>query len=247
MKKVSIIIPAYNEEKRIERTLQHYYEYFNELSQEHERDFELVVVLNGCTDNTLGVVRDFAQDKNKIVIIDLKDAGKGLAIIAGFKDALTRNNDYIGFVDADMATEPKEYNRLIRRINGCGGVIASRYMPGSIVIPPRPWWKRWGSKLTYEPLIFLLFGMHYYDFQCGAKLFTRKVVATITPQLSLGQWAIDVELLYLCKINGFKIKEITTVWHDQEGSKLNVWGGLRMFGALFKLRLLHSSLKFLIK
>jgi len=247
MKKVSIVIPAHNEEQRIGRTLHYYYDYFNELLQEHERDFELVVVLNGCTDNTLGVVQDFAQNKNKIVIVNLKEAGKGLAIIAGFKDALTRSNDLIGFVDADMATSPNEYDELIRNIGNYDGIIASRYISGSTVVPARPWWKRWGSKITYEPLIFLLFGMHYYDFQCGAKLFTRKVIQTVTPQLSIGQWAIDVELLYLCKKNGFKVKEIKTVWHDQEGSKLNIRAGLRMLGALFKLRLIHSPFKFLIK
>jgi len=247
MKKVSIVIPAHNEERRIGRTLHHYYRYFEELAQEHERDFELVVVLNGCTDNTLGVVQEFAQNKNKIHILNLQEAGKGLAIIAGFKDALTRKNDLIGFVDADMATSPNEYDELIRNIGNYAGIIASRYMKGSTVVPARPWWKRVGSKIFYESLIFLLFGMKYHDFQCGAKLFTHEVIKKITPQLSLGQWATDVEILYLCKRHGFKIKELPTVWHDQEGSKLNIKGGLRMFSSLIKLRLQYLSLNFLIE
>lgn len=247
MKKISIIIPAHNEEKRIYRTLCYYHHYFNALFEQHKLDFELIIVLNGCTDNTFAIVQEFAEEKNRIVILDLPKAGKGLAIIAGFKNALTHKNDLIGFVDADMATSPNEYYELIRSIGQYDGIIASRYMPDSTVIPPRPWWKRWGSILFYESLVFLLFGMRYYDFQCGAKLFTHEAIETIVSHLSVGKWVIDVELLYQCKKNGFKVKEIPTVWRDQMGSKMNICGGLRMFGALLRLRLLHSPFWFLFR
>src|SRR6266404_6576510 len=105
--KLSIVIPAYNEENRIERTLRTYHKFFSEKNM----PFELVVVLNGCKDNTIGVVEGVRKDlaANNIVIMDLPQAGKGLAIKAGFADALTRPNDVIGFVDADMATKPDAY------------------------------------------------------------------------------------------------------------------------------------------
>ena len=231
--KLSIVIPAYNEENRIERTLRAYHKFFSEKNM----PFELVVVLNGCKDNTIGVVERVRNDlaTNAIIIIDLPQAGKGLAIKAGFADALTRNNDLIGFVDADMATKPDAYYDLVTHLGDNDGIIASRYMPGAQISPPRPAYKRYGSKLIYEPLLWLLFGLSYYDFQCGAKLFKRKVIQDITPQLTVTQWAFDAELLYLCKKAGYTVIEIPTVWEDQTESKLTLKGGVRMLGSLFKV------------
>lgn len=231
--KLSIVIPAYNEENRIERTLRTYHQFFAEKTI----SFELVVVLNGCKDNTIGVVEQVRKDlaTTSMVIIDLPQAGKGLAIKAGFADALTRNNDLIGFVDADMATRPEAYYDLITNIGDNDGIIASRYMPGAQISPPRPAYKRYGSKLIYEPLLWLLFGLSYYDFQCGAKLFKRHVLEIVNPQLTVTQWGFDAELLYLCKKNNFTVIEIPTVWEDQAESKLTLKGGVRMLGSLFKV------------
>lgn len=241
--KISITIPAYNEEGRIERTMRAYHQFFSEKQQLDSLAFELIVVLNGCRDNTLSVVERVANDlKSNIIIVNLLAAGKGLAIKAGFADALNRENDLIGFVDADMATEPAAFYDLINNISNVDGVIASRYMPGAHITPERPAYKRWGSRIIYEPYVWLLFGLSYYDYQCGAKLFKRVVIERIAPQLTVAQWAFDVELLYLCKKNGFTIKEIPTVWHDQADSKLTLRGGLRMFGALFDVWKRHKKL-----
>ncbi len=239
--KLSIIIPAYNEEGRIEKTIRAYHQFFSDKQQSTNLSFELVIVLNGCKDNTLGVVERVRNElASNIVVINLLQAGKGLAIKAGFADALTRENDLIGFVDADMATEPQAFYDLTININDVDGVIASRYMPGAHITPERPAYKRWGSRIIYEPYVWLLFGLSYYDYQCGAKVLKRAVIERITPQLTVAQWAFDVELLYLCKKNGFIIKEIPTVWHDQADSKLTLRGGLRMFGALFDVWKQHN-------
>lgn len=236
--KISIIIPAYNEEGRIERTMRAYHTFFTEKNI----SFELVIVLNGCKDNTIGVVEDVRNSlaDGTVVIINMQEAGKGLAIKTGFADALTRNNDLIGFVDADMATAPDAFYDLIINIDGNDGIIASRYMPGAQITPARPAYKRYGSRIIYEPFVWLLFGLNYYDLQCGAKLFKRAVLEQVTPQLTVAQWAFDAELLYLCKKAGYIIKEIPTVWHDQADSKLTLRGGLRMFGALFKVWRQHN-------
>jgi glycosyltransferase involved in cell wall biosynthesis len=240
--KISIIIPAYNEEKRIEKTVRTYHQFFSKKEQSSDISFELVVVLNGCKDNTIGVIERVRNNltANTIVIIDMQQAGKGLAIKAGFANALTRDNDLIGFVDADMATAPQAFYDLVMNINNVDGVIASRYMPGALISPARPAYKRYGSRIIYEPFVWLLFGLSYYDLQCGAKLFKRAVLENITPQLTVTQWAFDVELLYLCKKAGYTIKEIPTIWHDQADSKLTLRGGLRMFGALFKVWWQHK-------
>lgn len=246
--KVSIVIPAHNEEKRIERTLHTYLNYYDCLQAAHVLTTEFVIVLNGCTDNTLSIVTSIKKDHPNIIIVDTPKAGKGLAIKLGFEDALTRDNDLIGFVDADMATSPNEFHELIDQIGNYDGIIASRYMEGAHVHPKRPFVKEWGRKIVFNSLIFMLFGMRFKDYQCGAKLFKYKVIKKVTPYLYIKQWAFDVELLYLCKKFGFNIKEIPTIWYDQAHSKLKVMrAGMRMLSALFEIRLRHSPLNFLYK
>jgi glycosyltransferase involved in cell wall biosynthesis len=238
--KISIVIPAHNEEKRISRTLRTYEQFFSEVATYDDIEYEFVVVLNGCSDKTLRIVQEAQKELGNIVILDLLEAGKGLAIKAGFEDALKRHNDIIGFVDADMATQPEYFYDLIAHLNDCDGVIASRYMPGARVSPPRPAIKRWGSRIFYEPLVRMLFGISYYDYQCGAKIFKRYVIENIVKELTVKQWAFDIELLYLCKKHGYRIKEIPTTWTDQAGSKLRLLrSGTRMLGSLFKLRVRH--------
>lgn len=246
MQTVSIVIPAHNEAKRITRTLEAYVCY---AIAHKSYTIELLVVLNGCIDNTLDVVRAIQKKyPDRIRIIDLKESGKGLAIKAGFLDALTRNNQLIGFLDADMATKPIYFDDLLTKIDGYDGIIASRYMSDSKVYPPRPYIKEWGRMLVYNNLIYLLFGLPYVDLQCGAKIFKRDVIAVVAPLLTITQWAFDVELLYLCKRNGFCIKEIPTVWYDQDDSKLRIMhSGLRMLWSVIKLRIAYSFLRCLLK
>lgn len=242
MDKLTVIIPAHNEQNRIKDTLREYYRYFKTLKDQEIVDFEILVVLNGCRDNTAEVVKCIMKSSgDEIRMLDLKEAGKGLAIIAGFKDALEHSNDYIGFVDADMATEPQYFYELYLQMNDHDGVIASRYMPASEIYPPRPLVKEWGRKLVYNQIVRLLFGMRYADMQCGAKLFKRSVIESVVNDMSEGQWAFDVELLYLAKKHGFEVIEVPTVWNDKAGSKLQTFSsGLKMLRSLWKLRKLHK-------
>ncbi len=236
--KVSIIFPAYNEEQRIGATLEAFDNFFRQKKEQEALDYELLVVINGTTDATEQVVGELQKSRPAIRCMRIAQGGKGLAIAVGFKDALMRDNDLIGFNDADMSTSPEEYYKLIQALTPeYDGILASRYMPGATVIPPRPWIKRWGSRLVYESLVRLLFGINYYDYQCGAKLFRNAVIAKIAPALTVRQWAFDVELLYLCKLNNYKIKEFPTVWIEKEGSKLRmIRAGLKMVSTLIELR-----------
>lgn len=241
--KISIVIPAHNEAKRIQRTIESYEAFFSQLTDSVVTDYEFIVVLNGCTDTTGHVIQHISHSVHNLYLLDLGQAGKGLAVKAGFLDALRRDADLIGFVDADMATSPNAFYELITHMRGVDGVIASRYIPGARIYPPRPFIKRWGSKLFYESLVRLLFGMNFYDYQCGAKIFTRQVIETVASRLTIGQWAFDVELLYLCKLNRYTIREFPTVWHDQAGSTLKMSAGFRMLFHLIKLRMYYVHVK----
>src|ERR1044072_6966456 len=119
--KFTIIIPAYNEEKRIAKTLQKYGQFFSEVMQKNHITVEILVSLNGCKDNTLEIVQQYAKQYAIIRYINLPGSGKGLALIEGFKDALTRNLDFVGFVDADMATTPEVFYDLIQQLGTYDG------------------------------------------------------------------------------------------------------------------------------
>lgn len=236
---ISIIIPAHNEEKRIEKTLENYCKFFSNLEKEKNIKTKFIVVLNGCTDKTEEIVEKVQKKHNSIKIIDLPQAGKGLAITEGFEQALKEKNDLIGFVDADMATRPKYFYELIEKINNHDAIFCSRYMKESKMIPhKRPFLKRWGRELIFNPLVRLLIGINFRDFQCGAKLFKEHTTKKIIPHVTTKDWAFDVEIIYLCKKYGFNIKETPTTWYDQEDSKFNsIKSGSKMLLTLMKLRI----------
>ena len=238
MKKLALVVPAHNEENRIGAMLDAYLAFFSAKEDLHTT---FIVVLNGCSDNTLSVVKA-REHKGAVHIVDTPQAGKGLAIKQGFQTALSLDADLIGFVDADMATQPHHFYELLDHRGEYDGIIASRYMKESQTYPARPPIKEWGRRLVYQPLVWRLFGFRNYDYQCGAKLFKRSDIEKITPHLTVTQWAFDVELLFLCKQFGCSIKEWPTVWHDQADSKLKLRSGFRMLGSLFSLRLRHSWL-----
>jgi len=239
MSKLSIIIPAYNEEKRIEKTLISYSEFLREKVKNKElAGFEIIVVLNNCSDNTLGITKKIKGKFNEIKILDFERGGKGFAIIEGFKDSLKRDSDLIGFVDADMATSPQSFFDLVKNIRNYDGIIASRALKQSRANFSL---KR---KITHKGFNFVVrsfFLFRFRDTQCGAKLFKRIVLQKITPELSLTEWAFDVNLLYLCKKRKYKVKEFPTIWQDKEESKLNlIKAPLQMFSGVLRLRLIFS-------
>ena len=239
MVNLSIIIPAYNEEKRISRTLNNYSKFFSKKI----KDFEIIVVLNGCKDNTLKIVKSFRN--KKIKYLNFKEAiGKGGAIAEGFKRA---KGDLIGFVDADMATPPNSFYNLIKNVDNYDGVIASRWMKESKIKIKQPLLKRIGSR-GFNILVRLLFNLKFKDTQCGAKLFKKYVIKNILNDLKITKWAFDINLLYSIKRKKYNIKEIPTEWNAVKASHFNLFKAIpEMFIGLLRLRLLYSRFKFIIK
>lgn len=245
-KTLSIIIPAYNEEDRINQTLEEYLRFLKEKKRKKEiDDFFLIISLNGCVDDTKKIVQEHSCEE--LVVLDSKKAGKGFAIIRGFKEALKRGSEFIGFVDADMATAPDSFYDLFLKIQDYHGVIASRYVKDAIVNPKQSVQRIIASRI-FNLWIKSLFIMPYKDTQCGAKLFRKEAIDKIIDELTITKWAFDVDLLYRLKKNGFRIKEIPTVWSDKEYSKINfLKSGPLMALSILRLRLLNSPFKVLVK
>ncbi|MCX6869138.1 MAG: glycosyltransferase, partial [Verrucomicrobia bacterium] len=140
-----LLIPAYNEENRIGPVLEDYADYFG---RHYAGKFRLVVVLNGCRDNTLGVVQQAEKRHPCIAHSEFPGAiGKGGALIEGLK--LAPLADLIGYVDADGATPPKAFHDLVRSLEtpSVACAIASRWIPGAIVHHFQPENRRFASRL----------------------------------------------------------------------------------------------------
>jgi len=237
--RLSVIIPAYNEEKRIMNTLEKYCEFF----RNEKIEFEILVVLNNCKDGTLEIVKNSQKKFKEIIFLNFEKGGKGFAIIEGFKDSLKRGNDLIGFVDADMATPPNAFYDLVTNIKNYDGIIASRWLEKSVVNIKQSFLRRFVSRgFNFFVRTFFLFS--YRDTQCGAKLFKRKIIEQIGEEIKLTEWAFDINLLYLCKKNKFKIKEIPTIWNDVADSKIRSIPkvSFQMFSGILRLRLIYSPL-----
>jgi len=244
--KVLIIIPAYNEEKRIGNTLKEYSSYFENL-RSTKFDYEILVVINATTDKTEEIVKGFKKKFKRINYLNFKEAGKGFAVKQGFIYGIKKNFDLIGFVDADMATSPAAFYDLIKNINDYDGIIASRYVKNAKVFP-KPTLQRIIVSRVFNFLVRVLFLMPYKDTQCGAKLFKKEIVKVFVKNAGLTNWAFDVDLLYIAKKNNYIIKENPTIWRDKEGSRLNLKkASLQMFFAVVQLKILNSKAKIFYK
>jgi glycosyltransferase involved in cell wall biosynthesis len=233
-----LLIPAYNEEARIEPVLRTYADFFARNFSGH---FQLVVVLNGCRDNTLGVVQRVAQEFPAVRWLDFPaPIGKGGALIEGLK--LAKHGEFIGYVDADGATGPKAFLDLLQHVGDADCVIGSRWLPGSVLVQKQPGFRRFISR-CFHAIVELFFWLHVKDTQCPCKLMRSEAVEKIHPTFCIADLSFDVNLLVSLKHAGFKILEVPIEWTDVAGSKVTASlfrSSLAMFLSVLRLRLIYS-------
>ena len=230
-----LLVPAYNEERRIEPVLRDYGRYFR---QNYHGKFQLVVVLNGCKDDTIGVVRRVAADFPAISALEFAEAiGKGGALIEGLK--LAPLAELIGYVDADGATPPHAFHELVQHIGGVDCVIGSRWLPGAVLHVEQSGQRRFASR-AFHLIVQVLFFMNIRDTQCGAKVMRREAVEKVHSSLRIADMAFDINLLYSLKRAGYRIREVPTEWTDKIGSKVTLFGtSLVMFLSAVRIRLIY--------
>jgi len=233
-----LLIPAYNEEARIEPVLREFGHYFQ---SNYRGQFQLVVVLNGCRDNTRGAVERVAKDFPAISYLDFPaPIGKGGALIEGLK--LASKADVIGYVDADGASPPQALHALVKRLDEADCIIGSRWLPGAVLHQAQPWLRRFSSR-CFHLVVESLFWMHIKDTQCPCKVMRRAAAEKIHPALQIADLAFDVNLLVSLKRAGFSIKEVPTEWTDQIGSKVSsslFRASVTMFLSVVRVRLIYS-------
>ncbi len=234
-----LLIPAYNEAARIGPVLREFAEHF---SKKYDAPFELVVVLNGCRDNTLEVVEAVAKEYDCIRALNFDEPiGKGGALIEGLK--LARLADLIGYVDADGATSPEALRKLADLCRGkVDCVIGSRWMAESVLLQSQTWVRRVFSR-CFHAIVQVLFMMNIKDTQCPAKVVRRTAIEKIHSELRIADLSFDVNLLYALHRDGFRILEVATEWTDKIGSKVTeslLRSSLVMFLSVVRLRLVYS-------
>ena len=239
--KLSIVIPAYNEEARLGRMLAAYAAYF---ASKYGDDVELLVIVNGSRDHTADVAASFAKQYPCVrVLVEPAPIGKGGAVMLGMRTAV---GDFMGFVDADGATPPEAFDDLLLHIEEAGAIIASRWISGAHVSPRQPLARRIASRL-FNLMVKVFFDLRIHDTQCGAKLLRRDAALTILPRLGITRWAFDVDLLFQVRRAGYRVVEWPTTWCDVSGSRLNVIrASAEMFVALCRLRLLYSPFRWVV-
>ena len=221
---LSVVIPAYNEGRRISRTLEEIDRYL----RKQDYNYEILVVNDGSRDNTVNVVENLKSKIANLRIIDNKDNhGKGFVVRQGIMEA---EGDYRLFTDADNSTSIDQIERVWPYFKkGFDIVIGSRDIKGAVLDPPQPWLRQVilgeGFKL-FRKIVIDLWDIE--DTQCGFKCFTRKSAKDIPRKCKIDRFAFDPEILVIGRKLGYKIKEIPVYWKNNLESRVKFNSILKM-------------------
>jgi len=216
--RLSIIIPARNESKRIGTTLTSIAEYL----PRQNYNSEVIVVDNASTDDTSDAALAFSGRIKNLSIVHEPRGGKGYAVSAGM---LAAKGDLKIFMDADNATDINQLDKLLPYIEkGYDVVIGSIAAPGAIISKTErePAWRVALGKMG-NLIIRTLAVPGIYDTQRGFKLFTAKAADEIFPRLRIFKWTFDVEVLAIARARGYQVKEVPIEWRHDPDSRLNAW------------------------
>lgn len=233
---LSVVVPAYNEEARLERTLACLAEYYGNQSY----TYDVLVVSDGSQDKTKAIVEDFAQSHPEFSVFEYQpNKGKGCAVRVGM---LKAKGNYVLFCDADLATPQEETEKLLpRMLQGADVAIGSRPLKESNLEVRQPMYREIAGR-TFNAAV-QLFGIRgIADTQCGFKMFTSAACMDIFSRCKLNRFGFDFECLMIARDLGYKIDEVPIRWRHQEGSKVRLLqDGSQMLIDLIRLRLQGKS------
>ncbi|MCC7117769.1 MAG: glycosyltransferase family 2 protein [Anaerolineales bacterium] len=225
---LSVIIPAYNEEKRLPRALA---AIFNFLETQNF-SFEVVVVENGSSDRTFEVAQKFSNTKANLLVLHEELKGKGIAVKRG---ALAAHGEYRFICDADLSMPIEEVLRFLPpQLNDFDVAIGSREAFGAVRYNEPPY-RHWGGRvINFFIQTFILSGFH--DTQCGFKCFRAATTQQLFEQQTLSGWSFDIELLYLARKQKLRIREVPIHWYFDAESKVSaVRDALKMIADIFRI------------
>jgi len=230
MIELSVIVPAFNEEERLGRTMLSIISYVRTLPYASE----ILVVDDGSRDKTADIARRYssAHPHFKVLRYD-NNRGKGFAVRTGMLNALGR---YRLFMDADGSTDIRHWSAVRKALNESDIVIGSRHVEGSrIDIHQAPYREALGT--LFRRVVRVLFGLTINDTQNGFKAFTADAAERIFRRQTVSGWAFDVEVLSMAKRLGYSMMEVPITWIDDDRSRMTLRAMPRMLVDILKIRL----------
>lgn len=229
---VSIIIPAWNEEDRLARTLERYLPAL----EARGYPFEFIVVVDGVGDQTAEVARSYADRGVRVLQFPTK-LGKGGAVLAGIREA---RYDYLGYLDADGPIAPEEMYRLLGHLVEFDCVVASRWIRGASGSGTEPLFNRIVGR-GWNFLTRSLLQLPIRDTQCGAKFFRGALVPSLLRSVTLTNRAFDVDILYHLRKDGHAVKEVPVHWQHDPATRMPIGGAIPvMLVSLVGVRMMNS-------
>mgnify|MGYP001337756718 CR=1 FL=1 len=228
---ISVVIPAYNEEKRIEKTIRAICQYLKNKGYH----FEIIVVDDGSTDSTSRLILMLSKQIENIRLIShRKNMGKGAAVRSG---VLASRGGMVLFTDADLSTPIAELEKMENQLHdGYDIVIGSRKQKGALIPVPQPWHRR-VSGVVFHFLVRIILGLPFSDTQCGFKLFKTDVARSLFLDMNNSGFTFDIEILHKALTSGYRIKEIGVVWMDSPNTTVKFFKDpIYMFFDLLKIR-----------
>ena len=233
-KYLSLIIPAYNEEKRLAASLRKAMEYL----EKKEYSSEIVVVDDGSRDRTSEVAHSCSD--SIVVLTQPRNMGKGAAVRRGMLESCGR---FRVFTDADFSTPIKELEKVLPLLeDGADVCIGSRAMDPSMIKEHQPFYREFMGK-TFNKFVSTLFFKGIKDTQCGFKGFSASAAEKVFSISRIDGFSFDVEAIYLAKKLGLRVDQVPVEWYNDERSTVNpITDSIRMFLELLKIRKLHKSI-----
>jgi len=230
---LGVVIPAYNEEPRIEKTLNRIAVFFDSVPY----SCAALIVSDGSTDKTKEIVQKFSEQDHRFSLhAYTPNRGKGYAVRTGM---LMLEADWLLMCDADLATPIEEVQKLFDA--GKPVVVGSRALDRTRIEIRQPWYRELAGK-TLNRVVQWLAIPGIWDTQCGFKLFSYEAARAIFSRCRLNGFSFDFEALLFAKELGFEIAEVPVRWSHQEGSKVRLFiDGIKMVRDLIWLRLTFRS------
>jgi glycosyltransferase involved in cell wall biosynthesis len=216
---VSLVVPVYNEEVRLQDTLAR----LTALAEEAQLSLQIIVADDGSTDRTVEVFDDWSRSHGAgrvtCALVRLAHRGKGAAVRAGMKQAAAR---IVGYSDADLSAGPDAILKLLGVVRaGADMAMASRGLQESVLAKRQPWYREFAGRALNLGLRTLA-GIPFRDTQCGLKLFRADAAREIFRHQRLDGFAFDIELVLVAMRFGFRIEEVPIVWEHATGSKVSI-------------------------
>ena len=229
--KLTVLIPAYNEQARIAKTLTNLDNYL----QQQPYDYQIVIVVNGSNDQTYQIVKELSESSvKKAMAIDLAQPGKGNAVKQGVLQFT--EGDIVVFTDADSATPITEIEKFLPYFEqGYDVVIGSRELEPELLKVKQSLKRQILGKMSHW-LIRLVLLPGIYDSQLGFKAFKVPVAKDIFQYVSIMGWAFDMEVLAIARTRGYKIKEVGVEWSEFGGTHVPMSAFAQSLIDLFRIK-----------